>query len=121
MQQRVALDLGGEVLQLLRGGQLTVDEQVAHLDEGGLVGELLNRVTAVTQDAGVPVDVGDGALRRCGVDETRIERGVARVSQQLAQREPVSTFGRADDIQLGFASGVLESSEIIVVGHRHPF
>jgi hypothetical protein len=50
---------GGE---LLRGGQLAVQEQIGHLEIGRLLGQLLNRVTPVAQDACLAVEVGDGAL-----------------------------------------------------------
>ena len=43
VQQRVPLDLGGELLELIRCRQLTVDQQVADLDEVRLLGELLDR------------------------------------------------------------------------------
>ena len=65
VQQGVPLDLGGERRQLLGTVErFTVDQQVADLDERRLLGELLDRVAAVTQDAGITVDVGDGAA--CG-------------------------------------------------------
>ena len=39
--------------------QLAVDEQVGDLEVGRLLGELLDRVAAVLEDALVAVDVGD--------------------------------------------------------------
>ena len=63
-----------EVGELVGGRQLAVDEQVAHLEEGRVLGQLVDRVAAVAQDAGVAVDVGD--LRRAGrgVGEARSRR-----------------------------------------------
>ena len=88
MQQRVPLDLRGERGQLLGGGQLAVDQQVADLDEGRLLGQLIDRVAAVTQDPGVAVDVGDGALGRRGVHKPLVEGRVAGLGQQRAERVP---------------------------------
>ena len=43
-------------------GQLAVDQQVGDLEVGRLLGQLLDRVAAVAQDAGVAVELGDGRL-----------------------------------------------------------
>ena len=53
-------------------GELAVDQQVGHLEEGGVLGQLLDRVAAVLQDALVAVDVGDGAAARRRVGEARV-------------------------------------------------
>ena len=45
------------------GGELAVDEQVGDLEVGRLLGQLLDRVAAVAQDAGLAVELGDGARR----------------------------------------------------------
>ena len=66
--------------------QLAVDQQVAHLEEAALLGELLDRVAAVAQDAGVAVDVGDRGRRRGGVDEAGVERDVARSTTAASRR-----------------------------------
>ena len=55
-------DLALPDLELVTGRQLAVEEQVGDLEVGGLLGQLLDRVAAVAQDAGVAVQVGDGAL-----------------------------------------------------------
>ena len=85
VQQRVALDLGGELVELLLGRQFPVDQQIADFDEVRLLGELLDRIPAVAQDARVAVDVGDGALGRGGVDEAFVESRVAGLGQQRTQ------------------------------------
>ena len=56
-------------LELLRGRQLAVDQQVGDLEVGGVLGQLLDRVAPVAQDAGVAVDVGDRAARARGLGE----------------------------------------------------
>ena len=124
VQQGVPLDLRGELLQLLLRRQLTVDEQVADLDERRLLGELLDGHAAVAQDAGIPVDVGDRRLRRGGVDEATVERRVSRLGQQRAQRDAVGPLGGLDDVELELATGVIEDGVLLgfgVIGHWNPF
>ena len=81
-------------------GQLAVDQQVRALEVGGLLGELIDRVTAVAQDALVAVDVGDG-----GATGRRVhERGV------VSHQPEVTVF----DVDL------LEIERLDrVFGHRH--
>jgi hypothetical protein len=61
-----------ELLELLGGGQLAVEQQVGHLEEGGLLRELLDGVAAVLEDALVAVDEGDGAAAVGRVQERRV-------------------------------------------------
>ena len=49
-------------IKLRVGGELTVDQQVAHFEEGRLVCQLLDRVAAVAQDAVLAIEFGDGAV-----------------------------------------------------------
>ena len=51
-----------EILLLRRGRQLAVEQEVAGLEEVALFGELLDRIAAIFQDAGVAVDIGDLGL-----------------------------------------------------------
>ncbi len=72
-----------ELGQLGRRRQLAVDQQVADLEEASTVlGQLLDRVAAVAQDAGVAVDVGDRRGAGRGVDEAGVEGDVARSSSR---------------------------------------
>ena len=125
VQQRVPLDLGGELVQLFLGRQFAVDQQIADLDEIRLLGELLDRVAAVAQDAGIAVDVGDGALGRGGVDEAIVEGGVAGLGQQRTQRDAVGPLGGADDVQVKLATWVFEAGVLFttgwIIGHGNPF
>src|SRR5207249_11807343 len=43
-------------------GQLALDDQVGGLEEAALLGQLLDRVAAVAEDAALAVDVADLAL-----------------------------------------------------------
>jgi hypothetical protein len=83
VQQSVAADLGVEVSQLLGGRQLAVDQEVGGLQEGGVLGQLLNGVAAVAQDTCVAVDVGDRRAAGGGVDEARVESDATGLLQQL--------------------------------------
>src|SRR5660397_207418 len=73
VEQPVPLDAPHHGVVGLHVRQFAVDEQVAHLEEGRVLGELVDGVAAVAQDARVAVDVGDGGLARRGVHESRVE------------------------------------------------
>jgi hypothetical protein len=60
VQHRVHADLVLERAELILGRKLAVDQQEGGLEEARLLGQLLDRVTAVAQDAGIAIDVGDG-------------------------------------------------------------
>ena len=77
VDERVVGDLVHPGVVLRLGGQLAVDQEVGHLEEAGLLRQLLDRVAAVLQDALVAVDVGDRAAARGGVDEAGVVDGEA--------------------------------------------
>jgi hypothetical protein len=106
VQQRVLGDLAGEVRQLRLGGQLAVDQQVADLEEVRMLRQLLDRVTAVAQDARVAVDIGD--FRRAGrrVHEARVKRHQAGGGQQLRHFDTRRARGRGLDRKLELAAWV---------------
>jgi predicted RNase H-like nuclease len=58
-----------EIGLLRLGRQLAVEQQVAGLEEVAVLGELLDRIAAVEQDALVAVDVGDLGLAAAGRGE----------------------------------------------------
>ena len=60
----VAGDAMVEIVLLRRGRQFAVEQQVADLQEVAVLGQLVDRIAAVQQDALVAVDVGDLRLRR---------------------------------------------------------
>ena len=60
------------LLQLGRGGQLAVEQEVGDLQEGAILGQLLDGISAIAQDTFVAVDEGDGALARRRIQEGRI-------------------------------------------------
>jgi hypothetical protein len=73
VEHRVPADRPREAGELRRGRQVAVQQQVGHLEVAAVLGELLDRVAAVEQDAGIAIDVGDAALAGCGGHEPGIE------------------------------------------------
>ena len=65
--------LGDEPVQLLAGRQLAPDEQVGDLEEGRVLGELLDRVAAVAKDPLLAIEEGDGAGAGTGVAVAGVE------------------------------------------------
>ena len=83
-------DVVGPVLELRARGQLAVQDQVGRFEVGAVLGQLLDGIAAVAQDALVAVDVGDLALAQRGVVERRIvahHPEVVRFHFDLAQIE----------------------------------
>ena len=68
----VELDLLFPLAQLLLARQLALAEQIGHLEKRGLLRQLLDWVTTVSQDALVTVDERDRAATGRGVHEGRI-------------------------------------------------
>ncbi len=68
----VVRDLLLPLRRLLRGWQLSMDEQVRGFQVGAVFGELLDRVAAVQQDPAIAVDIRDGTLAGRGVHECRV-------------------------------------------------
>ena len=79
VHERVVGDLVHPGVVLLLGGQRAVDEEVGHLEEVGLLRQLLDRVAAVLEDALVAVDERDGRAARGGVHEAGVIGGQTRL------------------------------------------
>ncbi len=89
-----------EVGQLVLGGQFAVDQQVRDLEEVGLLRKLLNRVSAVAQDACFAVDVGDRRLRAGGVHESGVVCDGTGGFQQRTDVEAIVALNGALDGEL---------------------
>src|SRR5580658_6201385 len=72
VDEGVVRDLVAPLLELGLVRKLVVEKQVSHLEVGRGLGELLDGITAVAEDALVPVDEGDGALARGCSREARV-------------------------------------------------
>ena len=97
----VARDGVVEILELALGRQLAVQQQVADLEEVGLLRQLFDGIAAIEQDALVAVDVGDAGRavgRRC---EARIVGEAAGVAVQPADVDDVRTDGSRSHRHLG--------------------
>ena len=125
VQQGVPLNLGGELLELIRRRQLPEDQQVADLDESRLLRQLLDRVAPVPQDARVAIDVRDGALGGRRVDEATVESRVAGLCQQRPQSDAIRSLRGLDDVKFELATRVLQGGMLLpgfgVIGHWDPF
>ncbi len=62
VNEGVVGDLVAPGLELRRVRELPVQEEVGHLQVGGVLSQLLDGIAPVAQNAGVAVEVGDGAL-----------------------------------------------------------
>ncbi|CNV12034.1 Uncharacterised protein [Mycobacterium tuberculosis] len=82
---------------------------------------MVDRVAAITQNAGISVDVGDGAFSGGRVGEADVERGVPGFCQQRPERNAVGAFGGVHDLQVDLASRVTEGCGVVGVGHENPF
>src|SRR5439155_575970 len=69
VHQGVHLDVALPHAEVRGGGQLALDDQVGGLEEAALLGQLLDRVAAVAEDAALAVDVADLALAGGRVEE----------------------------------------------------
>ena len=72
VDEGVVGDVEHPAVELGLGRQLAEDQQVGDLEEGRALAELLDRVAAVFEDAGVAVDVGDRGAAGGGVGEGRV-------------------------------------------------
>ena len=112
VHDRMVRDAEHPRIELGRGGQLAVQQQVGRLEEGAPFGQLLDRVSPVAQDALVAVDEADGAAACRGIEEPRVVRLEALVS--LGQLDLAQIDGPdrpALDRELVLLAGA-------VVGHR---
>jgi hypothetical protein len=88
-----------------------VDEQVRDLEVAGLLGQLLDRIAPVLEDALLAVEEGDRGLRRRGVRERRV-----------VGHEPEVVLGDLDLAEVHGADGAVRDRDLVglagpVVGH----
>ena len=100
VQHRVVGDVVLELGELVGRGQFAVQQQMADLKEGRLLGQLVDRIAAVQQNTGVAVDIGDLALARRRRGEARIEGEVVAFSVDFPDVENVRTRAALEDRQV---------------------
>ena len=100
VHHRVAGDGVVEVGLLLRRRQFAVEQQVAGLQEVAVLGELIDRIAAVEQDAQVAIDVGDLGLAACRRGEARVVSEHAALVVELGDVEYVRTDGAVVDREI---------------------
>ena len=93
VQQRVHADVFAKLLELLGGGQFAVNQQVGRFGEIAPLGNHLDRITPVAEDAVLAVQKGDRAAGRAGVGIAFVERDAARGAEQLADIDGPIAFG----------------------------
>jgi hypothetical protein len=116
VDERVVDDVVVPLGQLRRVGQLTVEQQVRHFEVGALLGQLLDGVTAVAQDASVAIEVRDGALARGGLHVGRVVDEQRRVELAYCRCREHTTFDGDRD---GLPCAVVGDGD--GVGHVVPF
>ena len=104
VHERVVGDLVHPGVVLVLGRQGAVDQQVGDLEEVGLLGQLLDRVAPVLQDALLAVDVGHGAAARGGVDEAGVVDGQAGL-----------VVGGLDLPDVGGLDGAVEDRDVVLL------
>src|SRR2546426_11036434 len=118
VDERVVRDLEHPRVQLRGRRELPVQQQVRGLEKRALLGELLDRVAAVAQNAARPVDVADGALARGRVDEPRVVREqTGIVFPCLDLTEVYRAYGAVLDRQLVLFPGAIVCDAETVLRH----
>ena len=72
VHERVNRDLLHPIGELALGGERAVDQQICDLQVGGVLAQLLDRVAAMLEDPGLPVDEGDRTATGGGVHVGRV-------------------------------------------------
>ena len=107
---------------MLAVGQLALDDQVGGLEVVAVLGQVLDRIAAIAQDALVAVDEGDLAAARGGVGEGRV---VGHQAEVVGRRLDVAQGVGANHATLFdrhfvvFAGAVVDNRECFF-SHRFP-
>jgi hypothetical protein len=108
VQHRVLRDVGGPLVELRRGRQLTKQQEVGRLEKVAVFRQLLDRIPAVHQDAAIAVDERDAAAAGGGVRERRV---VGHHAELVGIDLDLAQIHRADrvvlDRNLVFRSGAV--------------
>ena len=116
--------LCSHVAKCLLVGQLALDDQVGDLEVVALLGQFLDRIAAVAQDALVAVDVGDAALARGGVGEGRVvghQAEVVGAGLDLAQIGGANHVALLDRNLVLLAGAIVGDGQRVLCHRRSPF
>src|SRR4029077_10894639 len=111
-----------EILFLRGGRQLPVEQQVTGLKKVAVLGELLDGIAAIFQDARVAVDIGNLRLAARGGGETGVIREHAGLCVELSDVDDIRPNGAARNREIvglvadrqrrGFVMGVCIHREV---------
>ena len=93
MDERVAGEPRREVPELVRAGQVAINEEEAGFYERRLLGKLLDGDAPVAEDPFLAIEESDRALRRGRVHERRIKRDDARFGSKVLNIECLLALG----------------------------
>jgi hypothetical protein len=114
----VVRHLVDEVVKLLSRRELAPDQQVGDLEEGRALGQLLDGVAAIAQDALVAVDIGNRRFAAGGGAITGIEGEIPQLGVQTADVQRGVAFGTFDNGQVQRFAGFGISESQHALGHR---
>ncbi len=86
------------------GRQGAVDQEICHFEEAGLFRELFDRITAIQENAGVAVDVGDFALATGGGHEAGVEGEHSLFLGQVRNVQYIGSDRSRDGVKLACLS-----------------
>src|SRR5207247_8200645 len=89
-----------EILLLGRRRKLPVEQEVAGLEEVALFGELLDRVAAIFQHAGIAVDIGDLRLAAAGGGEAGVIGEHPGLGVELGDVDDIRPHRAAEDREI---------------------
>jgi hypothetical protein len=112
----VTADALVELAELIRGGELAVDEQPGDLEVRRVLRDILDRIPAIAQDALLAIDVGDRTPGGGRVHEPLVEGRESRLLGERRDVHAVVTGGAAHDGEFGRSAGIGQRYELGVVG-----
>ncbi len=108
-----------ELVEFALGRQFTVQQQVADFEEIRVLGQLLDRVTPVHEDAFLAVDKRDVGLAAAGCDEAGIISKDALLPVEGGDIDDIRTDRTGMNVQLCFFA-VWADQSIGILAHVNP-
>ena len=79
-----------------------VDEEIGYIEEGGMLGQILDRIPPVAKDSLFAIDEGNLAVTRSRVGKSGIHGDGARLTSQFPDVETDFLFGTDGDGKFDF-------------------